>query len=185
MSESVVPSIRRATVDDVPVLLDLRLAFEQEADQIQNLDGLQSYRQAVQRYLTERLTSGELVFWVAEAEGRASDQRERECRGPAEASGPSRREGEVVATGSLILMPKPPTLKNPSGLEAFVFNMYTIPAWRGQGLGTRILDEIISFVKATEARRIWLYASEMGEPVYAKAGFTIKQRHRPEMELVW
>ena len=72
MSENVVPSIRRATVDDVPVLLDLRLAFEQEADQIQNLDGLQDYRQAVQRYLTERLTSGELVFWVAEAEGRAA-----------------------------------------------------------------------------------------------------------------
>lgn len=161
MSENVVPSIRRATVDDVPVLLDLRLAFEQEADQIKHLDGLQSYRQAVQRYLTERLTSGELMFWLAEA------------------------EDEIVATGSLILVPKPPTIKNPSGLEAFVFNMYTIPAWRGQGLGTRILDEIISFVKATEARRIWLYASEMGEPVYAKAGFTIKQRHRPEMELVW
>ena len=52
-------------MEDVPVLLDLRLAFEQEADQIKNLDGLQEYRQAVQRYLTERLTSGELVFWVA------------------------------------------------------------------------------------------------------------------------
>ena len=54
-----------------------------------------------------------------------------------------------------------------------------------QGLGTRVLDEIISYIKGTEARRIWLYASEMGEPVYARAGFTIKTRRRPEMELIW
>jgi GNAT superfamily N-acetyltransferase len=115
----------------------------------------------VRRYFAERLASGELLVWVAET------------------------RDQMVATGALILVPKPPTRQNPSGLEAFVFNMYTVPEWRGQGLASRVLDEMTRFVEGTEARRIWLYASVKGEPVYARAGFTIKQRFRPEMELMW
>ena len=155
------PAIRRATLEDVAALVDLRLAFLQEMEPIEDAAELEIQQQAVRRYFTEKLADGDLLAWVAEA------------------------EGELVATGAAILMPKPPTQMNLSGLEGFVFNMYTVPAWRGKGLGTRLLDEIINYIKGTEARRIWLYASEMGEPVYARAGFTIKTRRRPEMELIW
>jgi len=157
----VVPSIRRATLEDAPILIDLRLAFQRELEPIDDAAAWEQHVQAVRRYITERLASGELSMWVAES------------------------EDEIVATGALILEPKPPTQKNPAGLEAFVFNMYTVPEWRGKGLASRILDEMVSFAKEREAGRIWLYASEQGEPVYARAGFTIKRRQRPEMELYW
>lgn len=156
-----VPSIRRASLEDAPALIDLRLAFQRELEPIEDAAQWEQHIQAVRRYITERLASGELYLWVAEI------------------------ENQIVATGALILEPKPPTQKNPSGLEAFVFNMYTVPAWRGKGLGTRILDEMVSFARENEAGRLWLYASEQGEPVYARAGFTIKRRQRPEMELYW
>jgi GNAT superfamily N-acetyltransferase len=156
-----VPVIRRGTLEDAPVLIDLRLAFYQELETIQNEETWQHYKQAVRRYFLEKLATGELHTWVADA------------------------AGEIVATGALLLEPKPPTQKNMTGLEAFVFNMYTLPAWRGKGLASRILDEMIGFAKEHEAGRVWLYASEQGEPVYARAGFVIKQRKRPEMELYW
>ncbi len=159
--EQMVPAIRRATPADVAALVELRLAFQQELEPIEDAAAWEWHTQAVRRYFTEKLASGELLVWVAET------------------------PDEMVSTGALILVPKPPTQQNPSGLEAFVFNMYTVPAWRGKGLATRVLEEMIRFVKSTEARRIWLYASAKGEPVYAKAGFTIKRRFRPEMELLW
>ncbi len=158
---SAVPAIRRATLEDVPALVELRLAFQDELGPIEDEGDEQAYRRAYQHYMSEKLASGELMVWVADA------------------------AGQLVATGAIILIPMPPTLKNLSGLEAFVFNMYTVPAWRGQGVATRVLDAIISFVKTTGARRMWLYATEQGEPVYAKAGFTIKRRRRPEMDLMW
>ncbi|HEY7356184.1 MAG TPA: GNAT family N-acetyltransferase [Ktedonobacterales bacterium] len=161
VSASALPIIRRATLADAPALVELRLAFQDELGPIEDEDDLQAYRRAYQHYMGEKLASGELLIWVAEV------------------------AGQIVATGAIILIPMPPTLKNLSGLEAFVFNMYTLPAWRGQGLASRILDEIMSFVKTTGARRVWLYATEQGEPVYAQAGFTIKRRRRPEMELVF
>jgi GNAT superfamily N-acetyltransferase len=154
-----VASIRQATLEDAPILVDLRLAFQRELEPIEDAATWDQHMQAVRRYITERLTSGELYMWVAEI------------------------ENQIVATGALILEPKPPTQKNPSGLEAFVFNMYTLPEWRGKGLASQILDEMVGFAKEREAGRVWLYASEQGEPVYARAGFTIKRRQRPEMEL--
>ncbi|MBD2524509.1 GNAT family N-acetyltransferase [Nostoc sp. FACHB-133] len=35
---------------------------------------------------------------------------------------------------------------NLSGLEAYILNVYTIPMWRGQGIATALLKEIICFV---------------------------------------
>jgi GNAT superfamily N-acetyltransferase len=59
--------------------------------------------------------------------------------------------------------------------------MYTAPAWRGQGVATELLKEIIAFVKGTSARRIYLHATIDGERIYEKAGFVAKTS---EMELM-
>ncbi len=52
-----------------------------------------------------------------------------------------------------------------------ILNMYTLPEWRGQGLATALLQEIIHFAKSTSIRRLWLHATESGRPIYEKAGF--------------
>ncbi|MEH2180563.1 GNAT family N-acetyltransferase [Nostoc sp.] len=61
-------------------------------------------------------------------------------------------------------------------------NVYTIPMWRRQGIATALLKEIISFVRATEAKRLWLHTTEDGKRIYKKLGFVLTSK---EMEMVW
>lgn len=148
-------TVRRATADDIDALVPLRLALLREAGEAA-VGG--EVADATRAYLRDTLPTGGFVAWVAEAEGR------------------------VVSTSGMMLFRRPPSWTNASGREAYVMNMYTEPAWRGQGLATALLGEIIAFVRATDARRIWLHATPAGRPVYEKAGFVA---HHGEMELTW
>ncbi len=66
---------------------------------------------------------------------------------------------------------RPPDADNLAGLDAYLMNMYTAPAWRGRGLAARLVREASGFVRSTTARRIWLHATLAGGPVYRRAGF--------------
>jgi GNAT superfamily N-acetyltransferase len=156
-----VPSIRLATLEDVAALVELRLALLEEEGSVKDDALLQALRQATRQYFAEKIPVGEVFAWVAEI------------------------EDQVISTGSLILVPKPPSPKNLAGLEAYVFNMYTVPAWRGKGFATRLLDEMVCFVQGMEVGRIRLYATEAGKPLYARAGFAVMRRPHAEMELIW
>ncbi len=70
----------------------------------------------------------------------------------------------------------------PTYLEAYIMKVYTIPMWREQGIATALLKEIISFVRTTEARRLWLLSTEDGKRVYEKLRFVSTSK---EMEIVW
>jgi GNAT superfamily N-acetyltransferase len=87
-----------------------------------------------------------------------------------------------VATSGVTLFERPPNGANLAGLEAYLSNMYTVPAWRGRGVGTALVETIIAYLKRTRVRRIWLHATEQGRPVYAKVGFVPGET---DMELVW
>ncbi|WP_256218372.1 GNAT family N-acetyltransferase [Bacillus sp. MUM 116] len=58
--------------------------------------------------------------------------------------------------------------------------MYTVPEYRGKGLAKRLLENCIDESKKSGVKRIWLHASEDGEPLYRKMGFSNKDS---EMEL--
>ncbi len=61
-------------------------------------------------------------------------------------------------------------------------NMYTLPAWRGRGVATALMQEIINYVQNTSARRIRLQTTKDGQPVYERCGFVFTHE---DMELVW
>lgn len=140
---------------DIEALVPLRLALFREAEGV-TAGG--EVTDATRTYLRETLPTGEFVAWVAEAEGR------------------------VVGTSGVVFFRRPPSRTNPSGREVYVMNMYTVPAWRGRGLATALLREVIAFVQGPVARRIWYYAAPAGRSVYEKAGFVA---HPDEMELTW
>lgn len=89
-------------------------------------------------------------------------------------------DGKLVATGSLCLFSRIPYAENLTGLEGYVLNIYTSPKSRKQGYAKHIVDAILAFAKEKGIKRLWLNASEDGEGVYAKRGFTKKGN---EMEL--
>lgn len=89
-------------------------------------------------------------------------------------------DGQLVATGSLCLFNRIPYAENLTGLEGYILNIYTSPEYRKRGYAKQILDAILAYSKGAGIKRLWLNASEDGESVYAKLGFTKKGN---EMEL--
>ena len=150
--------IRLATLDDVDELIRLRLDFLEEVGNLKaGVDG-EELGAAMRDYLVRKMPAGAFLAWVAES------------------------EGAIVATSGVTIFERPPNGANPSGLEAYLSNMYTLPGWRGRGLGTALVATIVAHLKATRVRRIWLHATEQGRPVYAKAGFVPSET---DMEMTW
>jgi len=150
--------IRLATLEDAETLVRLRMTFLEEVGQFAEGVDAGAVAGAFRRYLHRKLPAGEFLAWVAE------------------------EDGEIVATSGLVFFERPPNGTSPTGLEAYVMNMYTRPLWRGRGLATALLDAAIVHVKRTDARRVWLHATDVGRPVYERAGFVASDS---EMELTW
>ncbi|MFF3565611.1 GNAT family N-acetyltransferase [Streptomyces sp. NPDC002574] len=56
-----------------------------------------------------------------------------------------------------------------------IFNISTLPAHRRRGYGAAVTAELVRAGYAAGATTAFLYASEMGEPVYAAAGFRTEE----------
>jgi GNAT superfamily N-acetyltransferase len=50
-------------------------------------------------------------------------------------------------------------------------NMYTCPAYRGQGIATALLQVILEEVKRRGIQCIWLHTTDAGKSLYEKTGF--------------
>ena len=150
-------TIRRATSDDIDQLVRLRLLLFEEAGELEQSQ-VEAMREATRAYLTKSLPQETFLAWVVES------------------------DRQIVATSGLVFFERAPVPKNLSGEEGYILNMYTLPQWRGQGLATVLLQEIIRFAKGTSIRRLWLHATESGRPVYVKVGFIATS---DEMELTW
>ncbi|WP_195267838.1 GNAT family N-acetyltransferase [Eubacterium sp. 1001713B170207_170306_E7] len=78
---------------------------------------------------------------------------------------------KIAATGAVIFYAYPPSYSNKTGMSAYITNMFTEPAYRGQGIATKILDMLVKEVKNSGVTIIRLRASKFGMPVYKKYGF--------------
>jgi GNAT superfamily N-acetyltransferase len=141
-------SIRRATADDADDLTRLRLAMQME---LFATDGRGASPDEIvehnRQYFREHLPAGDFVAFVAEV------------------------DGEIAGTGGIVVYRAPPTQGNPTGIEGYVMNMYTVPGHRGYGIATRLLDHLVEHVRGLGGRRAWLRASDSGRPVYHRYGF--------------
>ncbi len=81
---------------------------------------------------------------------------------------------EVVATGGMVFREQPGSFKNPSGRTAYILNMYTVPAFRRNGISTKVLNKLLDIARQNGITSFELHATSDGEPVYQKCGF---QRH--------
>lgn len=91
-------------------------------------------------------------------------------------------DGQVVGSGMVVYISRPPRRNSLDGRDAYLLGMFTAPDWRRKGIGTAILNEIISSVKQTEAHCIFLYSLDKGRGIYEKAGF---ESRSDIMQLTW
>lgn len=140
------PSIRKATEADIAELVRLRTEFLIEDNGPDRLPG--GFDAASTRYFTSAFIDGSFVCFLAE------------------------ENGSIVATGGVCFYRVAPNFSNPSGNVAYILNMYTLPAFRHQGLATALLGRIIGEARERGIKKLALSASKAGRSVYAALGFT-------------
>jgi GNAT superfamily N-acetyltransferase len=138
--------VRRVTPADVEAWARLRVALIVSLREVEP-DAAAALEASIAVWLRERIDSPAFGAFVAVDEGR------------------------VVGSGGISLYDNPP---GPSAMtrEAYVMSMFTEPDARGRGVARAVLDAMLDFARAAGGvGRVWLRATEMGRPVYVRAGF--------------
>jgi ribosomal protein S18 acetylase RimI-like enzyme len=149
---------RRATIVDIQVLIDYRILFLKEIKQEYDPEKEEILRKGLTKYFQTNLQQNSYVAWLAE------------------------KDGKPVGFGGMVLRTQPGNFHVPQGKTGYILNMYTLPKWRGLGIGKRILEKLIETGKKLKLDRIDLDATKMGEVLYRKYGF--KDTHYKALELM-
>ena len=147
-----------AGIEDISELVRLRIAY-----MIDDFGSISEYeRSCMQEQLPryfERKLGKELIAFVARAEGR------------------------LVAAAYLLIIEKPATPFLPNGLDSEVLSVYTENEYRGRGICTRLMKNMIEYARENNLCRIDLMATQDGYPIYKKVGFDDKAQKYKEMRL--
>ncbi|WP_212001277.1 GNAT family N-acetyltransferase [Chitinophaga sp. HK235] len=138
---------RKADIPDIPRVATLRLQFLKEVYPQADVsrDGL-LYEQ-IARYLTEHLPKGDFVNLFAE------------------------HHGNVVASAGIVFYNQPPLYHNLDGKVAYILNVYTLPAYRRQGIAQILMEKLIGEAKERNTGKLSLHASLEGRRLYERLGF--------------
>lgn len=147
-------TVRRASVADTDVLVHQRLRMFEDMGVLRG-PGVDAGALAAdfRAWLGRMLPEETYVAWVVDAVSDAGAQ--------------------VVAGGGATLIPWPPGPSYPGGHLAFVYNLYTEPAFRGQGLARRVMTAIHAHCRALGIRSVALNASVDGQPLYESMGYRV------------
>jgi GNAT superfamily N-acetyltransferase len=138
---------RRATPDDVDVLVDYRLKFLADYAGAERAPDEERVAKKLRAYFREAVPRGDFVAWLAE------------------------RDGEVVATSGMVVWQIPPNNSVPTGRQGYVLNMYTVPEARRRGICAALLEKMIEEARALGLSRVHLHATREGEAIYRRRGF--------------
>lgn len=92
------------------------------------------------------------------------------------------KEGDrIVSVAYLHIIEMPANSILLNGLYADVLSVYTEPAYRGQGICTQLIKNLVEYGKRRGLGRIDLSATDAGYPIYAKVGFKDKEHRYRDM----
>ena len=142
---------RRANLKDIDKLVELRVEFLYEAEELTKDTPSEELRNSLFDFFQKNIKSERFISWIAV------------------------QEEEIIATSGLVFYEIPPLFENISGKEAYIMNMYTLPRFRRKGIGTELLKKLIEEVRKREIRKIRLITSEDGKYLYEKNGFKFNE----------
>ena len=82
-------------------------------------------------------------------------------------------EGKVIADAVIYLFETMPDEVNVPGLTAMLYNVYTLPEYRGQGIMARMLPEVIRLAREAGAVELKMTAEKKAIPLYERMGFHV------------
>ena len=138
---------RRATIKDIPLLVECRLSLLHSAIGEGDEDKWNYVKNQVEQYYKDSIPDETHIAYLA-------------------------FDGNTcVGTGGVCFYQVLPTYFKPTGKKAYIINMYTAPKYRRQGIATQILDLLVKECLYQGATYISMEATEMGRPLYEKRGF--------------
>lgn len=149
-------NVIKVSLEHIDTIINLRLEMLEELGELNSPQEKLLMENSTREYLTKALSNNEFISYMAEI------------------------DGKPVSISGMVFFQRPPYLENLEGIEAYILNMYTLPAFRGNGLAKVLLNHCIDESRKRGVKRIWLHASESGAPLYKKMGFKNKNS---EMEL--
>ena len=149
-----------ANMNDIDELIRLRLAFITEDTGALSSQQELCIEEQLRDYFNRKLGK-ELIAFVA------------------------RDEERIVAVVYLLLMEMPANARLLKGLYGEVLNVYTLPEYRGKGLCTTLMQQLIEYGKKCGLGCIDLSATENGYPIYIKLGFKEKEQNYKDMRHIF
>ena len=95
----------------------------------------------------------------------------------------ARAEGRLVAAAYLLIIEKPANPFFLNGLDSEVLSVYTEEGYRGKGICTNLMRNMIDYAAEHKISRIDLMATDEGYPIYKKLGFEDKVQKYKDMRL--
>ncbi|MGM0883038.1 MAG: N-acetyltransferase family protein [Bacillota bacterium] len=138
--------IRMAEHSDIEALIKMRLDFtlEYNADLIITESIFEEYYQETKKFLESAIESKQWYIWVAEI------------------------NGIIVSHIFLELIAKVPRPGRRTNPFVYMTNVYTLPYYRGKGIGSELLCKIKDWSKANHFEFIIVWPSDEGIEFYRK-----------------
>ena len=139
-------NVERATTDDIPELVELRLAYLTEDSGPLDRDMADSIARDLPGYYRERLGRDLLVYVV-------------------------RDRDSIASCAFLLVVRKPMSPAFPTGMTGTVLNVYTRPASRRRGMARALMETMLRDTREMGLSVVELKATDDGYPLYLKVGF--------------
>ena len=137
---------RKADFQDIDILTQMRIEMLCEnTDHSVPLKTL--IRKNTKEYIAAGMIDNSFVLWIAVLDAR------------------------IVAMGGVNFFSLPPNDWCPNGKTAYIGNMYTVPAFRKQGIASRLLSIVVDEAISRGCERVLLNTTDMGKPLYERFGF--------------
>lgn len=142
-------TIRKAGMDDIPLLLRLRMDYlkEDKGDMAPEVEA--EILRRLKPYFERHLPDGSFICMIAED------------------------AGEVMAAACLVISEMPPNPSFMNGITGTLVNVLTYPGYRRQGIATKVLEKLLREAKRLQVSSVSLSATADGKPLYGKLGFQV------------
>ena len=145
-----------ASKDDIKELVRLRIAY-----MIDDFGGISDHeKECMEKQLPDYFTrklGNELIAFIA------------------------KDDNQIVSVAYLHIIEMPANSILLNGLYGEVLNVYTEPEYRGKGLCTQLIKNLIEYGKKRGLGRVDLSATKEGYPIYKKVGFVDKEHRYTDM----
>jgi GNAT superfamily N-acetyltransferase len=145
--------IRRAIIKDADIIAWHRARMFQDMGELSG-DAFELLRAKSRVPLMKWLESGDYIGWLA--------------------SCADRPESVIAGAGVQVYSALPRPVRRGrigDGRQGIIINVFSEPEWRGKGIATMLMKEIINWAKSENLDRLSLHASDEGRAVYERLGF--------------